>query len=261
MGLGGRNVVAEEEELLGLLDPDQPGQQPGAAGVGGDAPADEDLDEPRLLGRHHEVAGERQVHAAAGGRAVDPGDDRLLAVEDRRRPAAATRSGSCGQPSPTRVVGAPSGRAARCARPAARSAPVQKAFGPAAVITTARTSRSAEASSSQSAIWSAHGAGHGVAGVGAVQGDPGDAVFDSAGRTSSPVAVRPTVALTWALVGAASVTARLSLSRCLAPGSGSLCQHDQRVGRHAPFGPGQQRVDVQLGHLVGQGPRPGAAPS
>ena len=82
LGLGGRDVVTEEEQLLGLLDPDQAGQDLGAAGVGGDPPPDEDLDELRLLGRHHQVAGERQVHAAAGRGAVDGGDDRLLAVED-----------------------------------------------------------------------------------------------------------------------------------------------------------------------------------
>ena len=52
LGLAGREVVAEEEQLLGLLGTDEAGQQVGAAGVGGDAPPDEHLDELGLLGRH-----------------------------------------------------------------------------------------------------------------------------------------------------------------------------------------------------------------
>ena len=82
VGLGGWDVVAEEEELLGLLDPDQSGQDPRSAGVGCDAAPDEHLDELGLLGHHDEVAGQGQVHAAPRRRAVDAGDDRLLAVED-----------------------------------------------------------------------------------------------------------------------------------------------------------------------------------
>ena len=145
--LGRRHVVAEEEQLLGLLDPHQAGQDPGPAGVGGDAPSDEDLDELGLLGHDDEVAGQGEMHAAAGRRAVDARDDRLLAVEDRRRRALASRPGSCGSPRPRRSRGPHRAWAAGAGVQPRRSAPVQKAPGrPAAVITTARTNRSADAS-------------------------------------------------------------------------------------------------------------------
>jgi hypothetical protein len=70
-------------QLLGLLQPDQAGQQPGAAAVGHQAPAHEHLHEPGAVGRHDQVAGHRQVRAQPGGRPVDRGDHRLLAVENR----------------------------------------------------------------------------------------------------------------------------------------------------------------------------------
>ncbi len=57
-------------------------------------------------------------------------------------------------PSPTTVSGAPSGRGRRAARPPRRSAPVQNALSPAPVMTTTRTSRSADASWTHSPIWS-----------------------------------------------------------------------------------------------------------
>ena len=47
----GRQVVAEEHQLLRLRQPDQPRQQISAAGIDGDAAADEDLDEARVARR------------------------------------------------------------------------------------------------------------------------------------------------------------------------------------------------------------------
>ena len=108
VGLGGRDVVAEEEQLLGLLDPHQAGEDPGPAGVGCDAAPDEDLDELGLLGHHDEVAGQGEVHAAAGRRAVDAGDDRLLAVEDggdEALPAVPDHAGALADDVLGRVVG------------------------------------------------------------------------------------------------------------------------------------------------------------
>ena len=56
--------------------------------------------------------------------------------------------------SPTTLSGASSGFGRGGSRPPRRSAPVQKAFSPAAVMTTTRTNRSDEASRTQAAIWS-----------------------------------------------------------------------------------------------------------
>ncbi len=151
--LGGRDVVTEEEQLLGLLDTHQAGEQPRAAAVGGDAAPDEDLDELRLLGRHHQIACQCQVHAAACRRSVDPGDDRLFAVEDgAHEPLPTIANGP--RPVAHDRVGRPLGSRVRGAAPARRSAPVQKALSPAPVMTTTRTSRSADASWTHSPIWS-----------------------------------------------------------------------------------------------------------
>ena len=58
------------------------------------------------------------------------------------------------EPSPMMASGASSGLGRGASRPPRRSAPVQKAFSPAAVMTTTRTKRSLEASRTQAAIWS-----------------------------------------------------------------------------------------------------------
>ena len=147
------HVVPEEEQLLGLLGADEPGQQVGAAGVGGDPPADEHLDELGLLRRQHQVAGQGQVHPAAGGRGVDRGDDRLLAVEDgadQALPAGADESGGVAHGP---VGGALGPGRCRALRTAGRL-PCRSPFSPAPVSTTTRTARSAEASSSQATICS-----------------------------------------------------------------------------------------------------------
>ncbi len=129
LGLGGRDVVAEEEQLLGLLGTDQAGQQVGASGVGGDAPPDEHRDELGLFGRHHQVAGQGQVHPATGRGGVDGGDDRLLAVEhgpDQALPPVADepgriphgRSGAPGRAGPGPGPGSAGRR--RCRTPSPR---------------------------------------------------------------------------------------------------------------------------------------------
>ena len=89
--LGGE-IVAEEDQLLGLRQADQARQQVGAAGVDGDAAAHEHLDEARVGGGDDEVAGERQVRAETGGDAVDRRDHRLLQLPERADQALRARA-------------------------------------------------------------------------------------------------------------------------------------------------------------------------
>ena len=77
------DVLGEQDELLGALQPDQPGEQPRAQTVGGEGPPGEHLDELGVLGHDHQVAGEGEVGADAGRGALHLGDHRHLAVEDR----------------------------------------------------------------------------------------------------------------------------------------------------------------------------------
>ena len=124
MGLGCRHVVTEEEQLLRLLDADQAGQDPGAAGVGRDAAADEDLDELGLVGHHDQVAGQGEVHAASGRGAVDAGDDRLLAIQDgchEGLPAVADGARSLADDALGRVLGPGPRRALATAQVGARA--------------------------------------------------------------------------------------------------------------------------------------------
>jgi hypothetical protein len=83
LGLIGAEVVAEEDELLRLVQADEPREHVGAAAVGGDAPAHEHLDELRIVGGDEKVGGKRDVRADPCGGAVDRDDDRLLAIHDR----------------------------------------------------------------------------------------------------------------------------------------------------------------------------------
>ena len=78
-------VVAEEHQLLRLLEADEAGEHVGAAAVGDEAAAHEHLDDAGVVGGDDQVAGDRDVGAAAGRGAVHRGDHRLLAVEDRAR--------------------------------------------------------------------------------------------------------------------------------------------------------------------------------
>ena len=81
LGLGGREVVAEEHHLLGPRQADEPGSSQEPPPSGTRPAADEHLDEPGLLGGQDQVTGQGQVGADAGGGAVDGADHRLLAVE------------------------------------------------------------------------------------------------------------------------------------------------------------------------------------
>src|SRR5262245_29243157 len=178
LGLGRGHVVAEEEELLRLLRADETRQQVRAAGVGDDRAADEHLDEASLLGHDHEVAGEGEVHAAAGRRAVDPGDDRLLAVED-----------GCDQPLEPALDRAPAvaddhvGRARRELR---RCAHLEQIGARAeALLAVPRDHDGAYRVVDRRVLEPlddlvSHGNGHRVAGVGPVQRDPEHAVLQPA---------------------------------------------------------------------------------
>ena len=104
----GGDVVGQEHELLRDLRTDHAGQQVGAAGVRDDASLDEHLDELGVLGHDDQVARQHELGATAGGRAVDRGDDRLLAVEDARDqalPAAADHPGGVAHGAVGRALG------------------------------------------------------------------------------------------------------------------------------------------------------------
>ena len=81
--VGGGEVVAEEDELLRLVHADEAGEQVRDAAVGDEPAAHEHLDDPRGVGRDHEVGREREHRPATGRGAVQRDDHRLLAVEDR----------------------------------------------------------------------------------------------------------------------------------------------------------------------------------
>ena len=70
-------IRPDKRELLGPLQPDDPGQKPRATEVDGEAPLHEDLGESRPVGGNHEIAAECQVEAGAHCHPVDGGDRRL----------------------------------------------------------------------------------------------------------------------------------------------------------------------------------------
>ena len=127
-------IVAEEHELLGPLEPDAPGQEIGASGVDQDATPDEDLREIGVLRRDDEIARERDLRSHPRGGTLYGGDDGLAAIEDgvdealgAFRAMASWRETSPGR----RGFSVPPA-------PLRRSAPVQKCF-PFAASTTPRT--------------------------------------------------------------------------------------------------------------------------
>lgn len=75
-GVGGGPGAAAEEEFLGAALADGAGEELGAAGTGHDAEGDFGEGEAGGGGGVDEVAGERDLAAAAIGGAVDGGDDR-----------------------------------------------------------------------------------------------------------------------------------------------------------------------------------------
>ena len=223
-GVGGGQVVAEEQQLLGLLHADQAGEQVGAAAVGDDAAAHEHLDELGGVGGDDEVAGEREVGADAGGGAVDRGDHRLLAVEhggDEPLGAVADRSGDV-------AGGAQPARRRDGRRPAARPAGRRRcrSASPVAVMTTARTARCALAVVEQLDHPVALIGRDRVGGVGSVERDPGDTAID---------AVEQIVHL----------IRRLIVS--------TVPRRGRRGRRPLAPGPNDERVDVELGELVRRG--------
>src|SRR5947199_2643706 len=178
LGVARRHVVAEEEKLLRLLRTDQTGEEVGTAGVGHDRSADEHLDEAGLLGHDHEVAGEREVHAAAGGGAVHARDHRLLAVEDRCDQALKASLDHATGVADDRV-----GRARGFRQGGARL--TQVGAGAEALLTASGEDHRAHGWVEGRAVQPlddlvAHGDGHRVPGLGPVQRDPQHAVLQPA---------------------------------------------------------------------------------
>src|SRR5262245_45327339 len=83
LGVRGGEVVAEEHELLRLVQADVARKQEPATGIERNAAPHEHLDEPRRVGGEDEVAGVGEVRAETGRRAVDGRDDRLLEIPER----------------------------------------------------------------------------------------------------------------------------------------------------------------------------------
>ena len=129
--VGRAEVVAEEHELLRLVQADEAGQQVRDAAVGDEAAPHEHVDQARVVGRDDEIGREREHHAAAGRGAVERAQHRLLAVLDRFHEPLEPGPHHVDRASPTTMSGAPSGFGAAGGR-VRRSAPVQKCFSPAA---------------------------------------------------------------------------------------------------------------------------------
>ena len=98
--LRGADLAAAHDEVLGLGRADQAGQALGAAAAGDDAEQHLRLAELRLLAGDPEVAGERQLAAAAEGEAGDRGDGGAgivgHRVEGPVEAAAQRETSSCG---------------------------------------------------------------------------------------------------------------------------------------------------------------------
>ncbi len=76
-------MAGGEDHAHGALQADLARQAVQAAGQGGEADARLRQGEGRVLRGDDQVAGQRDLEAAAHGHAVDGGDDRLVAVEAR----------------------------------------------------------------------------------------------------------------------------------------------------------------------------------
>src|SRR6266436_2494493 len=83
--LGG-DVARGEDHAHGALQTDLARQAVQSAGERGEADVRFGQCEPRILGGNDEIAGQRNLEAAAHRNAVDGGDDRLVAVETRSQP-------------------------------------------------------------------------------------------------------------------------------------------------------------------------------
>ena len=78
-----RQLVAQQCQAHRARIAEQPRQQPRAAGVRHQAELAERLNEARRARRDHQIAGQRDVRARAGGHAVDGGDDRHRQIAQR----------------------------------------------------------------------------------------------------------------------------------------------------------------------------------
>ena len=88
LGRVGVDDLAEQRELLRLVQADQPGQQPRAAEVDRDAALHEDLAEARSFRREHDVARQREVAPGAHRDAVHRRERRLRELVQAERAAA-----------------------------------------------------------------------------------------------------------------------------------------------------------------------------
>src|SRR4051812_2652542 len=79
----GRDLFGEHGERSCPLQPDDARENEGAAAVGDDADLGERLDERRVTGREHDVAGEREVRSRSGRDAIHGADNGLLESPDR----------------------------------------------------------------------------------------------------------------------------------------------------------------------------------
>ena len=226
LGVGGREVVAEEDELLRLVHADDARQQVRDAAVGDEAAPHEHLDELGVVGRDHEVGREHEHRAAAGRGAVQRDDDRLLAVLDRLHQLLEAGAHHVDRAADHHRRARPR---AGCRRGCGteRSAPVQKCRSPAAVSTMARTSRSQCASRNVLDQPVAHVVRDRVALVGAVDRQPQHAVLELATSSSSTFTPSGT-----------GFTVHLLHHQCV---------EGDRAAR-----PHDQRVDVELAHVAGE---------
>jgi enoyl-CoA hydratase len=83
-GLGPAELAAEQQQLPGPDRPDDPGEQPGAARVGGEPAVQERVPEGGVAGRHGEVGGQRKLRADPGRPAADRAHHRQLQLEQQR---------------------------------------------------------------------------------------------------------------------------------------------------------------------------------
>ena len=95
LGLGRVDDLGEERELLGPMQPDEPGQEPRSAEVEREAALGEDLGEARPVGGDDEIAAEREIAARHPPRRRSPLRSWATAARGaaarRARPSASTR--------------------------------------------------------------------------------------------------------------------------------------------------------------------------
>jgi hypothetical protein len=93
-GVGPAHRAAEEQELLGARDADQPRHQPGRAAVGREAAPGERQPEAAVLGRDREVGGQGELATQPGRPAAHGADDRELDLQQQRHQAVRLQRGA-----------------------------------------------------------------------------------------------------------------------------------------------------------------------